>query len=202
MPAHGRERALPRIVALVVAGERLAARVSQAQAELAPRADLARALSAQARQERHHVRLAEGLAQWSGEDRAGAQAALRELESLGALLEQDIGAGRFADSLCGLQGVLDPLGEAMLEHLAKSRHPAARVLAPVARLVLAQERGHHALGAKAFRQGGFAGSSAPSRYAEIGSRLARRAAELHEGDGAKGALAWERIESRLSLWAT
>jgi hypothetical protein len=188
-------------VALVVAGERLAARVSAAQARLAPRADLARALAAQARQERHHVRLAEGLAQWSGEDRAGAQAALRELESLGALLAEDLGAGRFADSLCGLQGVLDPLGEAMLEHLAQSRHPAARVLAPVARRVLAQERGHHALGAKAFRQVGLAGSSAPSRYAEIGSRLARRAAELQEGDEAKGALAWQRVESKLSTWA-
>jgi hypothetical protein len=144
--APDRSRRLSRIVAILLEGERLAARVSAAQARLTRCPRMSRALGLQSAQEAEHAALAEllGRALPAPGATSPALVALRTLEYR---IEGSLASGDLAGSLLGLQGVVEHLGETVLERLDPNRH-GAPFLAPAHRRVLAQERGHVALGAR------------------------------------------------------
>lgn len=197
----GSAQRLARMVTVLTAGERLAARICAKQAGLAAaHGPLARAINAQARQERQHAVIAGSLSLYAGEDWRGAGAALLELNVLDRRISCDLDAGRLADSLYGMQGVLDQLGTALITRLAASPHPVARCFAPVARRVLAQEQGHVTLGEKWFLTLGAKPSPALDAYRVIGAKLAQRVSELHSDCADSGNTSWAAISLRLEGW--
>ena len=118
--APDRSRRLARIVAILLEGERLAARVSAAQARLARSPKMSRALGIQSAQEAEHAALAERLGRALPAPGATSPA-LEALRALEGRIDRSLASGDLAGSLLGLQGVVEHLGETVLERLDPCR---------------------------------------------------------------------------------
>lgn len=186
-----------RLIGVLCAGEELAARVALSQSRLAPEPWMRRALEAQARQERGHTRAAAGVATLvGGRGRAPAVFAL-----LGVRLEADLEAGNLAGSLIGLQGVVEHLGETLLERLGHHTHPGGALLHPLREHILAQEHGHARLGARCLVALTVTGQDqAVADYAGLGLETARAVADLLEDTRVDADGFWREVAARLAGW--
>lgn len=186
-----------RLIGVLCAGEELAAHVALSQSRFAPEPWMRRALEAQAQQERGHARAAAAVATLiRGRGRAPAV-----LARLGARLEADLQAGNLAGSLIGLQGVIEHLGETLLERLGRHPHPIGALLHPLRERVLAQERGHARLGAKCLVALAATGQEqAFADYAGLGLETARAVADLLEDTRVDADGFWREVAARLAGW--
>lgn len=192
--APDRSRRLARIVAILLEGERLAARASAAQARLARCPRMSRALGLQSAQEAEHAALAERLGRALPAPGATSPA-LVALRALERRIEGSLASGDLAGSLLGLQGVVEHLGETVLERLDPRRH-GVPFLGPVHRRVLAQERGHVVLGARWLAElGPGISEAALAEYVGLGSAVSTAVCELLDvAPPAQG------LEARVRAW--
>lgn len=179
------------------AGELLAAHTAARQARLAPLPWMRRALATQAQQEQQHAAMARTALQAVGAHRRVPDL----LTALRARLEHDLAVADLAASLIGLQGVIEHLGEALLEFLGTREHPARALLNPLRAHVLAQEQGHVLLGGRCLA------ALAPPRdpdafyiYLALGRDLAAETAGLLDDARLDGDTFWREVQSRLTSW--
>ncbi len=186
-----------RLVGALRAGEELAARVALGQSRLAPEPWMRRALQAQARQEQRHAFFAATVETMVG-------AAPRNPPVLGPLgdrLETDLKAGNFAASVLGLQGVLEHLGEALLERLGRHPHPAGTLLHELRERVLAQERGHTRLGGRCLAAIGTGNQKQTiADYEGLGLETARAVAGLLDDARIDPEAFWRSVGAQLASW--
>jgi hypothetical protein len=196
---------LARLLHVLHAGEVAAARAAATQSRLAPLPWMARALQTQARHETQHATLARAALALCG---AGSDAGVADVTvALDARLQCDLGAGRLADSLLGLQGVVEHLGEALLDTLGRHSHTAHTASAPLHALrlrVLAQERGHVLLGARCLaalphlaRQ-----REVLDDYRRLGHQAALATANLLDDARIDGDAFWRTVDAGLTAWHT
>lgn len=193
----GRTQRLACLLAVLRAGESLAAVTAAQQARLAPLPWMRRALAIQAAQERQHAALADAAIRV-----VGVPAAVPDVTGmLRARLQHDLAAGDLAASFIGLQGVIEHLGEALLEFLAAHAHPAGALLHPLRRHVLAQERGHVRLGAccRAVIAPPLDAQACASYHA-LGLDMANQVAALLDDSQLHGTAFWQRVHPRLAAW--
>lgn len=192
-----RTQRLARLLTVLHAGEVLAARTAAAQARLAPLPWMRRALATQAAQERRHAWIAHGALQI-----IGTPTRTRDVTAaLDARLQRDLAAGHLAASLIGLQGVIEHLGEALLEFLGGHEHPTGALLHPLRRHVLAQEQGHVALGARCLAAlPPLPAAQVYAEYCELGRGVARDVACLAEDARLDGSAFWREVQARLAAW--
>lgn len=175
----------------------LAARTAAAQTRMAPLPWMRRALATQAGQERQHALIARAALQVVGTNWATPDVTA----ALAARLQRDLESGDLAASLIGLQGVVEHLGEALLEFLGTHEHPTGALLHPLRCHVLAQEQGHVALGARCL-----AALDAPqnadayAEYCELGRALAGQVANLLDDARLDGDAFWRDVQARLAAW--
>lgn len=193
-PDHARR--LARIIAVLGEGERLAARVSAAQARLARDPRMRQVLAAQAAQEAGHARLAEFLERALPSPVIPATPALAALRTLERQIERDLEAGDLAASVIGMQGVVEHLGETVLERLDPMRH-GIPFLVPIHRKVLAQERAHVAFGRRWLATlGAPVRGDALASYVGLGGAVYTSVCELLDIP-----LALPAFEARVRCWA-
>ncbi len=196
-------RKLACLLDVLHAGEALAARTAARQATLAPERWMTRALRVQAVQEYGHAGM------------AGAALALNGtrghnfdiLAAVRTRLHRDLDQGNLAASLLGLQGVVEHLGEALLETLGTYTHPAGAPLHALRVKVLAQERGHVQLGARclttlaAQSPASHAGlTDALDDYRALGLSVALQVGSLLDDARLDGATFWRGVDARLTQW--
>ena len=114
---------LARLLEVLRSGETLAAQTAWRQSQLAHLPWMVRALRVQAAQERGHAAMATAALTLVGTGLRAPDAA-RELRQQ---LNHDLDHGNLAASMLGLQGVVEHLGEALLESLGRYAHPAGTV---------------------------------------------------------------------------
>ena len=194
---------LARLLSVLHAGESLAAHAAARQAALAPQRWMSRALRVQALQELGHAGMATAALALNGTRGHGPDA----LAALRTQLNRDLDQGRLAASFLGLQGVVEHLGEALLETLGTYTHPAGAPLHALRVRVLAQERGHVQLGARCLRT--FDTQAYASRadlgaaldeYRAIGASVALQVADLLDDARLDGAVFWRGVDVRLTQW--
>ena len=194
---------LARLLEVLRAGEALAADVALRQAQLARVNWMARALQKQAAQERGHAAMASAALTLTGMRRAqksmdGVTAPLR------ACIEHDLETGNLAASLLGLQGVVEHLGEALLESMGRYEHPAGVILHALRVKVLAQERGHLLLGARCLQAlASFGRDEEPElldQYRALGRDAAIRVATLLDDARLNANVFWRNVDERLTHW--
>ena len=193
---------LARLLHVLRHGEILAAEVSLRQSRMAPAPWMTRALRVQAAQERGHAAIAGVALQLVGEP-APAPDTTRALRRR---LACDLDAGDLAASMVGLQGVVEHLGEALLDALGACHHPAGAVLHALRRKVLMQERGHVQLGARCLHTLALDSNARTPRaaafddYRALGVAAAGDVASLLD-DGRLDAQAfWRDVDARLARW--
>lgn len=186
------------LLAVLHDGERLAAETAQRQAALAPQAWMRRGLAVQARQERGHVKLVRMAQALHGSDSAPGFSPLHPLRTQ---LMRDLHAGQLAASIVGLHGVLEHLGEALLEQLAQYQHPAGIVLHRLRRHVLAQERAHTQLGSRCLKALAIAVPSASTgEYHATGRTLAQDVANRLADARLDADAFWANVSTKLDAW--
>ena len=185
------------LLAVLHDGELLAAETAQRQAELAPQAWMKCELALQARQERGHVRLVRMAQALSNSESALTTSPLLPLRTRLAL---DLNAGNLGSSIAGLHGVLEHLGEALLEQLAQHAHPADRLLHRLRRHVLAQEQSHIRLGARCLQRLPSVSQHVIAEYYNIGHTLARDVAGRLADARLDGDAFWRDVSTRLDAW--
>lgn len=189
-------RKLACLLGVLESGELLAARVAWRQARQAPTLWMARALTVQAAQERGHATMAATAARLI-DNRAPRPAML---EPLARQLERDLDHQCLAHSLLGLQGVVEHLGEVLLEVLGERQHPAGAVLHALRTRVLAQERGHVRLGARCLQTLGRAERAVLDGYRALGQHAAREVAVLVDDARFDASAYWVDVDRRLCDW--
>lgn len=193
---------LARLLEVLRAGEVLATDVASRQAQLADAGWMARALKVQAAQERGHAAMAAAALTLTG--MRGAQKGMAHVTApLRARIEHDLATGNLADSLLGLQGVVEHLGEALLEALGRYEHPAGVILHALRVKVLAQERGHVPLGARclqALAPPGGTTAGALDDYRALGRAAAIQVANLLDDARLDANVFWHGVDARLSHW--
>jgi 1,2-phenylacetyl-CoA epoxidase catalytic subunit len=156
--------ALGRLIRIVAAGERLAAECACRQARLAPSRRATRFLALQGRQEHMHARVfgaaAVLLAAARSDDLAESL-----FEPFRRMLADDLAAGRFTESLVGMQVVLEALGAVILGELDAALHARGAPLATLRREILRQEHSHHAFGVRWLERLVVSGRARPSAVA-------------------------------------
>ena len=195
---------LARLLEVLRTGEELAAHVALRQSHIAPAPWMSRALCMQAAQERSHAAMATAaLTRVATKQRApDVTIALRRR------INHDLDAGNLAASILGLQGVIEHLGEAMLEMLGRHQHPAGVLLHALRKKVLAQERGHVLLGARCLQALGATPAenrnhdalAALDEYRAIGRATALQVAALLDDARLDAGAFWTDVDARLSAW--
>lgn len=193
-----RTEKLARLLHVLHSGEQLAAQVAAQQSRLAPAAWMQRALGVQALQEHGHAAMAcSALVLIGRQPRAwDVMLPLRER------LARDMNAANLANSLLGLQGVVEHLGETLLDALGAHQHPAGFVLHALRTKVLAQERGHTQLGARCLQTL----DASPHRfeaiaeYRALGKATALSVATLLDDARLDANVFWTQVDARLSHW--
>ena len=196
-----RARRVAQLIEVLRQGEILAAHAAQRQSRIAPLPWMRRALEIQAAQERSHVALASVAAGIAGFTHCrGAMPNL--IAPLQQQLERDLDAGNLAASLLGLQGVIEHLGETLLEQLGKHAHPAGAPLHALRRKVLAQEHGHVQLGARCLQTlaPGMEQADALNSYRALGRDAAVQMTGLLDDARLDAAAFWQGVEQRLDDW--
>lgn len=150
----------------------------------------------QAAQERTHAAIAAAAAKLI--DSRAPRPAL--LEPIARQLDRDLEHGRLAHSLLGLQGVVEHLGEALLEVLGERTHPAGALLHALRVKVLAQERGHVRLGARCLQTLGHADESALDAYRALGRAAGYEVAALVDDARFDANVYWADVDRRLTTW--
>lgn len=191
---------LSRLIGVIHAGEDLAAKVASRQARLAAESWMRRALEIQAIQERGHAAAAAAVAAMVGIDRR----APRVLTPIGVRLEADLDTGDLTASLLGLQGVVEHLGQALLERLGRHPHPGGALLHALRERVLAQERGHTRLGAKCLAALAVTDSrsrdQALADYEALGLETAYAVAALFDDARLDADGYWREVQAQLAAW--
>ncbi len=196
-----RARRVAQLIEVMRQGEILAAQTALRQSRIAPLPWMRRALEIQAAQERSHVALATVAAGIAGFTHPrGAVPDL--IVPLRLRLERDLDAGNLAASLLGLQGVIEHLGETLLEQLGRHAHPAGAVLHALRRKVLAQEYGHVQLGARCLQAlaPGTEQADALHAYRALGRDAALQVTGLLDDARLDAAAFWRGVEQRLEDW--
>lgn len=196
--APDRARRLARLVRVLAAGEGLAARVAAAQSRRADRQQLRRALALQAEQETGHFQIAQRLCDALPEPQ-GCGPALAALARLERRIGRDLDAGALASSVVGLQGVVEHLGEALLERLDPARY-GLTALGPLHRKILAQERGHLRLGAQWLRETIGAIDASAQDYFALGEELGTSVCGLLDDMRVDAPAIWGGVRARLEGW--
>ena len=196
---------LARLLEVLRAGEALAADVAKRQSQLAHTDWMARALQVQAAQERGHAAMAAAALKLA--DLRGARAGMPDVTArLRARIEHDLDAGNLAASLLGLQGVVEHLGEALLESLGRFDHPAGAILHALRVKVLAQEHGHVLLGARCLQaltpSGGALALDVLDEYRALGRDSAIQVTALLDDARLDADVFWRGVDTRLSDWYT
>ena len=187
---------LAALISVVHAGELLAARVAERQARIAPQPWMQRALALQARQERGHVRLAAMAMAITG---GGCAATI--LSALDARIARDLDNSNFGASIVGMHGVLEHLGDTLLDRLGRHAHPEGVVLHRLRRHVRAQEQHHVLLGARCLRAlDARITHETIAAYCEIGRTIARDAASLLDDVRIDGDDFWREVNTGLDAW--
>lgn len=189
-------RKLARLLGVLESGERLAAHVAWRQARQAPTLWMARALTVQAAQERGHAAMAATAARLI-DSRAPRPAML---EPIARQLEHDLDRGCLAHTLLGLQGVVEHLGEVLLEVLGERQHPAGAVLHALRTRVLAQERGHVRLGARCLQTLRHPDRAVLDGYRALGAKAAHEVACLVDDARFDANAYWADVDQRLTAW--
>ena len=106
--------------------------------------------------------------------------------------------------MLGLQGVVEHLGELLLESLGAYQHPAGVALHALRQKVLAQEQGHVALGMQCLRTLNHRRdhTGALARYQALGRASACQVAELLDDARLDADAFWSRVDARLDHWHT
>ena len=117
-------------------------------------------------------------------------------------LTLDLNASRLSNSMLGLQGVVEHLGEALLEALGAHPHPAGLVLHAIRGKILAQERGHALLGARCLQTLGASPHrlEAIEEYRALGQSTAHSVATLLDDARLNANVFWTKVEARLADW--
>lgn len=187
---------LATLIGIVHAGEQLAARVAERQSRIAPLPWMQRALALQARQERGHVRLAA-----MAMTLTGGQHTATLLGPLDSRLTRDLDNGDFGASIAGLHGVLEHLGDTLLDRLGRHTHPAGAILHRLRLHVRTQEQQHVQLGARCLRALGTGVTpEAAAAYYEIGRAIAMDTASLLDDARIDGGAFWREASGNLSAW--
>jgi hypothetical protein len=196
-----RTRRLACLLGVLQAGEQLAAATAAQQARLAPLPWMRRALVTQAEQERRHAAIARGA--WHLVGASSCASSVPDVcAGLRARLAADLARGDLAASLIGLQGVIEHLGEALLEFLGQHPHPAGAVLHPLRRHVLAQERAHMLLGARCRRAlPAPRDTTAFDTYRALGHAAALDVAGLLDDAHLEADAYWRDVQRRLRVRA-
>lgn len=189
-------RKLACLLGVLESGEALAARVAWRQACQAPAPWMMRALTMQAAQERGHAAMAAAAAKLI-DSRAPHPAMLAPIARQ---LEHDLDHARLAHSLLGLQGVVEHLGEVLLEVLGERAHPAGTLLHALRVKVLAQERGHVRLGARCLQTLGYTDHAVLDGYRALGRSVAHEVACLVDDARFDAHAYWTTVDQRLSAW--
>ena len=195
----GATQRLARLLTVLHSGELLAAYTAAHQARLAPDAWMQRALNVQAAQERHHSAIAE-----TALSITRARGAMPDVTAaLRARITRDLATGELSRSFIGLQGVVEHMGEALLERLGAYQHPAGVLLHRLRLRVLAQERGHVALGARCREALASAGNSereAFEEYCALGRTAAVEVTALLDDARLDANAYWTDVQARLTHW--
>jgi hypothetical protein len=145
--ARNRHYAVGRVCRIMAAGEALAADCARRQAPLAPSRRAAAFLALQSRQERMHASvfragavLLSGARSGDDDDRLFAPVRRR--------LAEDLAAGRFAESLVGMQVVVEALGAVILGELDGALRARGALFAALRHEILREESSHHAFGVR------------------------------------------------------
>jgi len=164
-----RERgcAVGRLCRIMAAGEALAADCARMQAPLAPSRRAAAFLALQSRQERLHASVFRAGAVMLSGVRSGDDAD-RLFDPVRRCLAEDLAAGRFAESLVGLQVVVEALGAVVLGELDAVLSARGAPLASLRREIRSQESSHHAFGVRWLERLLMAELAAPRAIARAG----------------------------------
>ena len=189
---------LARLLQVLRSGEQLAAQTALQQSQMAPLPWMSRALAAQAAQERSHATMAATALTLIGE----RHSAVNVMQPLYQRLGLDLDTGNLADTMLGLQGVVEHLGEALLEVLGAHAHPAGAVLHALHEKVLRQERGHVLLGTRCLQT---LRTSTHQRdvieeYRILGQTTAISVATLLDDARLNAHAFWAIVDARLSDW--
>lgn len=133
-------------------GERLAQDCARRQAELAADPKMRRFLLRQAQQENFHALVFEGAVAVLAPKEAVASPATDALQDYRKRLEADLDTGKLAESLLGMQVVLEGLGNVVLEKIDITLSQHGSRFAPFRRLLHQQEEAHHAFGLHSLEQ--------------------------------------------------
>lgn len=193
---------LARLIEVLRQGEVLAARTALRQSGMAPAPWMRRALAVQAAQERNHAAIAGIAVRMLGAAAGTARHTPDVIADLRLQLDRDLDAGALACSMIGLQGIVEHLGEAVLERLGRHPHPAGAVLHALRNKVLAQEHGHVLLGSRCLQALGHPPAHAEKlhHYRELGRSTAMRVAELVDDARFDAHAFWCDIDARLTDW--
>jgi|GEM_PF-1464542 len=192
---------MARLIEVLRQGEQLAAHTAALQSRMAPVLWMRHALEVQATQERSHAALADVAAHLSGSAQARASTP-DVVAGLRQRLAHDLAANDLASSLLGLQGVIEHIGEALLEQLGCHAHPAGGVLHALRKKVLAQEHGHVQLGARCLQTlgSGAATVAALDSYRSLGRDAALQVTGLLDDARLDANAFWVVVETRLERW--
>lgn len=194
----GARARLPHLLAVLHSGEALAADIAWRQARLAPCSWMSRALTVQAAQERGHSLMAAAALRLTGAPRCPPNV----MTKLRQRIERDLDGGNLAASLVGLQGVVEHLGEGLLEALGHHEHPAGAALHALRQKVLAQEHGHVQLGARCLQvlDADDHQLDALAEYRALGRDIALQTAAVLDDTRLDGNAFWTRVSERLDHW--
>ena len=195
---------LSRLLEVLRGGEELAAHVASRQSQIAPAPWISRALCMQAAQERSHAAMATAALTRVATKQRAPDVTL----ALHRRINHDLDAGNLAASILGLQGVIEHLGEALLEALGRHQHPAGALLHALRKKVQAQEHGHVLLGARCLQALGVNrvenrnddALAALDDYRAIGRATALQVAALLDDARLDAGAFWTDVDARLSAW--
>ena len=195
---------LSRLLEVLRGGEELAAQVALRQSQIAPAPWMSRALCMQAAQERSHAAMVTAALTLVATRQRTPDVTL----ALRRRINHDLDAGNLAASIVGLQGVIEHLGEALLELLGRHQHPTGVLLHALRKKVLAQEHGHVLLGARCLQALGVNrvenrnddALAAVDDYRAIGRATALQVAALLDDARLDAGAFWTAVDARLSAW--
>ncbi len=137
-----------RLFSFLMQGERLAFDCASAQASLFPDVRVRRFLANQARQEKFHAQVFKagiGILMPKGVQESSNSAALSRYRRL---LGDALARGNTAETLLGMQVILEGLGEVTLQRLDAGFPARGAGFRKVRRIILGQEDAHHGFGVR------------------------------------------------------
>lgn len=186
------------LLAVLGSGEALAAQTAWCPSQLAHLPWVAHALRAQAAQERGHAAMATAALALVGTGTRTPDIA----HELRQHLNRNLDSGSLAASMLGLQGVVEHLGEALLESLGSYTHPAATLLHALRVKVVAQGHSHVLLGARCLQALGTQTHNTETleQYRALGLSDATQVATLFDDARFDAGLLWANVDARLTDW--